>query len=341
MTGAELYKKLANTPLQMAMAPYTPELCEEMAVKITRINQLKKEQNAVLLAHYYVPREIVLGPADFVGDSYKLSDDASKTEADTIVFAAVRFMAETAKILNPNKRVLVPGTDPSCSLADSITAKDVRELKSQYPEHTFVCYINTTAEVKALCDVCVTSTNVVDIFERIPNDKIVFLPDALMGKNVINALKAKGIEKEVVLYEEGACHVHERFDYEFIDLFKKSLPGTQVLSRPECTPEVVAQSDFVGSTSQIINQVKSYDEAQNLLVLTECGLVTGLVNDFPQHRFVGACQMCQYMKSNSLDGILRVLENPTPADEVILDPQVMQDARRCIDAMFKYARQGK
>lgn len=340
MTGAELYKKLANTPLQLAMSPYTPEVCEAMATKINRINELKKAQNAVLLAHYYVPREIVIGAADFVGDSYKLSDDASQTTADTIVFAAVRFMAETAKILNPTKRVLVPGTDPACSLADSITADQVRELKAQYPEHTFVCYINTTAAVKALCDVCVTSSNVVDICERIPNDKIVFVPDALMGKNVINALAEKGIHKEIVLYERGACHVHERFDHEFIKLFKDNVPGTQVLAHPECEPDVVQQSDFVGSTAQIIKQVKTYDSSQNLLVLTECGLVSGLVNEFPQHRFVGACQMCQYMKSNSLDGILRVLENPTPQDEVQLDPEVMRQARRCIDAMFTYANQG-
>ena len=186
-----------------------------------------------------------------------------------------------------------------------------------------------------------TSSNVVDICARIPNDKIVFVPDRLMGQNVVDLLRARGIHKEIVLYREGACHVHERFDPALVSLFRQNIPGLQVISHPECDPGVIRQAHFVGSTSQIISKVKSYDEPQTLLVLTECGLVSGLVNEYPQHRFVGACQMCQYMKSNNLNGILRVLEDPRPEDEVILDAETLERARHCIDAMFHYAEAGK
>jgi len=336
MTGEELYRKLGRTPLQLALGLYDLPNCEVMASQMAEIAALKKSRNAVVLAHYYVPQEIMLGAADFVGDSYGLSLDAMRTSADVIVFAAVRFMAETAKILNPEKKVLVPGTDPACSLADSVTAERVRALRKQYPDHAFVCYINTTADVKAQCDVCVTSSNVVDICARIPNDKIVFVPDRLMGQNVVDFLKSRGIQKEIVLYPEGACHVHERFDHGMVKLFRERVPGIQVLAHPECDPAVIAQAHFVGSTSQIISHIQKYQQPQKLLVLTECGLVSSLVSDFPQHQFLGSCQMCQYMKSNSLEGVLRVLRDPQPADEVTLDPVIMVQARRCIDAMFAY-----
>lgn len=338
MTGEELYKKLQGTPLQMVLAPYSPESCESMAQEIQVIEELKKQKNAIVLGHYYVPREITLGVSDCVGDSYQLSAYAAQTDAEVIVFAAVRFMAETAKILCPEKTVLVPGSDPRCSLADSITGEKVRALKEQYPEHTFVCYINTTADVKAECDVCVTSSNVVDICRAIPNHRIVFVPDRLMGQNVVDHLRAHGIQKEIVVYRDGACHVHERFDPEMIQLFKERIPDVQVLAHPECDPRVISQSDFIGSTSQILNQIERYQEPQKLLVLTECGLVSGLVVDFPQHQFLGACQMCQYMKSNSLNNIRTVLENPQPDQVVHLDSEVMQRARRCIEAMFEYTK---
>lgn len=338
MNGEELFRKLGGTPIQMALGIYSLEACEAMAQQIREIEVLKKQKNAVVLAHYYIPREISLGVADFVGDSYGLSQDASRTSADVIVFAAVRFMAETAKILNPTKTVLVPGTDPACSLADSVTAERVRELRAKHPEHAFVCYINTTADVKAECDVCVTSSNVVDICAAIPNDKIVFIPDRLMGQNVVDFLKARGIQKEIVVYRDGACHVHERFDPGMVRLFIERVPGVQVLAHPECDPEVIRQAHFVGSTTQIISHIEKYKESQTLLVLTECGLVSSLLVDYPQHKFVGACQMCQYMKSNSLAGVLRVLKDPKSSDEIHLDPVIAAKAKRCIDAMFAYTK---
>lgn len=338
MTGEELFRKLGGTPLQMALGLYSLESCQAMAAQIQEIEALKRTKNAVVLAHYYIPREISLGVADFVGDSYGLSQDAARTNADVIVFAAVRFMAETAKILNPTKTVLVPGSDPACSLADSVTAARVRELRAKHPDHSFVCYINTTAEVKAECDVCVTSSNVVDICAAIPNDKIVFVPDRLMGQNVVDFLAARGIHKEIVVYRDGACHVHERFDPGMVTLFRERVPGVQVLAHPECDPAVIRQAHFVGSTTQIIAHIQKYTQPQTLLVLTECGLVSSLLMDFPQHKFVGACQMCQYMKSNSLAGVLRVLKEPLPSDEIVLDPEIATRAKRCIDAMFAYAK---
>ena len=337
MDGEQLFRKLGGTPLQMALGLYTLENCQTMAEQIREIEQIKKQKNAVILAHYYVPRELMLGVADFVGDSYGLSQDAARTSADVIVFAAVRFMAETAKILNPTKTVLVPGTDPACTLADSITAARVRELRTKHPEHTFVCYINTTAEVKAECDVCVTSSNVVDICAAIPSDKLVFVPDRLMGQNVVDLLRARGVNKEIVVYREGACHVHERFDPAMVTLFLERVPGIQVLAHPECHPDVIRQANFVGSTTQIIAHVQKYTTPQTLLVLTECGLVSSLFSDFPQHKFLGSCMMCQYMKSNSLAGVLRVLKDPKPSDAIELEPETMRRARKCIDAMFMYA----
>ncbi len=337
INGKELYKQLSRTPLQMALRPYTEELCNEFAEKIVRIEELKRSKNAVVLAHHYVPREIIFGVADYVGDSYKLSQSAAETDAEIIVFSAVRFMAETAKILNPEKRVFIPATNPACSLADSIDANKVKALRKQYPDHAFICYINTDAAVKALCDVCVTSSNAIDICERYPNDKIVFVPDRLMGANIKNALAERGVRKEIVIYEEGACHVHERFDPDLISLFKEADPNIKVLSHPECYPAVIEQSDYVGSTAQIISTVKKFNDPETLLILTECGLISGLVAEHPEHRFIGSCQMCQYMKSNSLEGILRVLEDPKPEDEVLLDADIIKDARRCIDAMFEYA----
>jgi quinolinate synthase len=160
-----------------------------------------------------------------------------------------------------------------------------------------------------------------------------------MGQNVVDLLKSRGIHKEIIVYREGACHVHERFDPGMVRLFVERVPGLQVLAHPECDPQVIKQAHMVGSTTQILSHVKKYTTPQTLLVLTECGLVSSMIEEFPQHKFLGSCQMCQYMKSNSLGGILRVLRDPQPEDEIHLDPQIMVRARKCIDAMFTYAEQ--
>ena len=336
MTAQELFDRLKSVQPGTVLCNYTMEYCEKLIPVINEINELKKERNAVILAHSYVAPEIILGVADYDGDSFKLSQDATKVQADTIVFAAVRFMGETAKILNPNKDVLIPGPLSGWSLADSITGNDVRELRKKYPNHTFACYINTTADVKAECDVCVTSSNVYKIISSLPNDKIVFVPDQLMGKNLQEAFQQKGIHKEIVLYS-GCCYVHEKYDPELIRFFREQNPGLRVVSHPECHPGVALLSDFVGSTGQMVKYIKDQPEKTPFLLLTECGLNARMQYEFPQKSFIGSCSMCKYMKSNSLENILETLRHPEKAAKVELDTDVMNRARHCIDAMFRYA----
>jgi len=220
-------------------------------------------------------------------------------------------------------------------LADSITGADVRELKHKYPSYTFVCYINTTADVKAECDVCVTSSNVYKIVERLPNDKIYFLPDKLMGKNLVEELEKRGIRKDIKLWD-GVCYVHEKYDPEMIEYLRLEYPSIKVLSHPECSPGVLHESDFVGSTTQMVNYVKN-SEDESFFMLTECGLTSKLQVEVPHKNFVGACTQCKYMKDNNLENILSALKNPLPHQVVELDPMVLENAKSCIDAMFEWA----
>jgi len=336
MSPQELYEKLKNIRVGTTVCQFSLKKCAELVPLINEINELKEEKNAVILVHSYVSPEIIYGVADFVGDSYQLSVDATRTSASTIVFAAVRFMGETAKILNPQKEVLIPGLLDGCSLAESITATEVRKLHKQFPKHTFVCYINTTADVKAECDVCVTSANVHDIIEAIPNDKIYFLPDKFMGQNIILEMARRGVKKDIQYYR-GTCYVHEEYGTEQIHRVRLEYPEAKIVSHPECNTEVCEQSDFVGSTSQMIRYMAE-SEAKEFLMLTECGLSSRIQVEMPHKRFVGSCTMCKYMKSNSLEDIRRVLVKPTARDRVIIDENVRFKAKKCIAAMFKYAR---
>ena len=331
----ELLEKLSGVSASVSPCLYDRAACERLAPLVARIRELKREKNATILAHTYTGSEIVAGVADYTGDSYMLSKRASETESDVIVFAAVRFMAETAKLLNPKKRVLLPATDGRCSLADSVTAEQVAELRKAHPDHVFVCYINTTAAVKARCDVCVTSGNVFKVVERIPSDRIFFLPDRLMGQNLRNELAKRGVKKEI-LTTDGACHVHESYDPELLDFLRLRNPGLKVLSHPECSEEIAARSDVVGSTEQMLRYIAgSCDD--RFMLLTECGLAARVQCEYPGKTFVGSCQMCRYMKSNSLEGILRVLENPAPGDEVTVPADVAERALACIRKMFELA----
>ncbi|MCR4338006.1 MAG: quinolinate synthase NadA, partial [Candidatus Omnitrophica bacterium] len=202
------------------------------------------------------------------------------------------------------------------------------------PNYTFVCYINTTAEVKAECDVCVTSANVYDIVEKIPNDKIYFLPDKLMGQNLVREMEHRGLKKDVRYYS-GTCYVHEEYDIEQVLRIRLEYPEAKVVSHPECTPAVCKASDFVGSTSQMLEYMQKTD-AKEILMLTECGLSSRLQVEFPEKKLVGSCTLCRYMKSNTLEDILRVLKNPTDRDRVILDKDTRERALKCIKAMFLY-----
>lgn len=334
ITAEKLYETLSKVRVGASVCHYSLKKCEEFIPLINEINDLKKEKNAVILVHSYVSPEILYGVGDFAGDSYGLSKNAMETEAQTIVFAAVRFMGETAKILNPNKDVLLPGKEDGCTLADSITAEDVKKLRAQFPEHTFICYINTTAEVKAECDVCVTSSNVYDIVQNVPSDKIYFLPDKLMGQNLVNEMKRKGVQKDIRYYD-GTCYVHEEYDMEQLFKIKTEFPDVKVVSHPECNTDICENSDFVGSTAQMLDYMKTA-EAQEFLMLTECGLSSRLQVEFPNKKLVGSCTLCKYMKSNTLEDILRVLKDPQPSDYASISDETIKKARICVDAMFQH-----
>lgn len=334
-TPTTLFKQLEHVKLGGNTCLYTLQKCEELTPLINRINALKSQKNALILAHSYVTPDIIHGVADFVGDSYELSKKAKSSTADIIVFVAVKFMAETAKILNPTKQVLIPNKLNGCSLADSITGEQVRALRQQYPAYTFVCYINTTADVKAECDVCVTSSNVNHIIETINNDYIYFLPDKLMAKNVANTLKEKGIQKTIKWWE-GTCYVHEEYDPEMIAYIRAQHKNVRVISHPECSEAVLAESDFVGSTSQLIKHVQETD-APAYFMLTECGLTSRLQSEDPSKTFVGSCTLCKYMKSNQLADIERVLTQPDPEDIINISADIQQKACACIEAMFTYS----
>ncbi len=338
MTALELYERLKHIRIGGSVCQFSLKKCEELAPLINEINELKIQKNAVILAHSYVSPEITFGVADFVGDSYGLSKDAIKTTASTIVFAAVRFMGETAKILNPQKEVLIPSVVDGCSLADSINARQVRDLRKKFPDYTFVCYVNTSAEVKAECDVCVTSANVYTIVTNIPNEKIYFLPDKLMGQNLKNEMARRGVKKDIQYYD-GICYVHEVYDPEMIYRARLEYPNVKVLSHPECHPKICEDSDFVGSTSQMLDYMNK-TEANEFLMLTECGLASRIQVEMPEKRFVGSCVLCKYMKSNTLADILRVLKNPETKDRVIIEEPIRLKALKCLEAMFTYAKSG-
>ncbi|MCH7504453.1 quinolinate synthase NadA [PVC group bacterium] len=334
MDAKDLYQKLKDVKIGGHICRFTMEKCRELAPLINEINQLKKEKNAVILVHSYVSAEIAYGVGDFVGDSYGLSKDAMNTKADVIIFCAVKFMAETAKILNPEKEVLIPSELNGCTLADSITHIQVQKLKREFPDYTFVCYINTTADVKAECDVCVTSSNCYDIIEAIPNDKIMFLPDKLMGKNIIKEMESRGVKKDIKL-TNGTCYVHEEYAPEMIDYIRLQYPQAEVLSHPECHPNVIQKSDFIGSTAQLLKHMKS-SKSKEFLLLTECGLSSHFQVEMPEKKIVGTCTLCKYMKSNTLEDIFRVLKNPRPQDRIVIEESTRGKALKSLQEMFRY-----
>jgi quinolinate synthase len=333
MTPEALFEKLKTVSVANQACSYTYERCKQLAPTIESIERLKKEKRAIILAHSYVHPDIIYGVADYTGDSYYLAKKAWETEAKVIVFPAVRFMAETAKILNPEKTVIDPNPNGGCTLADSITADEVARLRMQYPSHTFVCYINTSAAVKAHCDICVTSSNAYHIIEALNNDKIYFLPDRLMGENLRNHLKNKGIDKELLFYQ-GACYVHEHFSVEEALSVKHHHPTLKILAHPECKPDVVAIADKTCSTTGMFDHVKS-DPHHPYLLLTECGIAARIQVEMPEAQLLGSCVLCKYMKSNSLDTIEQALRDPHPSQIITLDRSIHHAALACLNAMFE------
>ena len=307
--------------------------CREIAPLTLEINRLKKKKDAVILTHSYVEPEIIYGVGDFKGDSYHLSLMAKQAKAKIIVFAGVVFMAETAKILSPDAIVVVPDRGSGCSLADSIDGDGVRRLKALYPDATVVCYINSTAEVKAESDVCVTSGNVYHIVANLPARRILFVPDRLMADNVRTELKRRGVDKEIIS-SDGTCLVHDQFTPAQIAEARAQFPGLKVVAHPECTEDVANLADFVGSTGAMMKYVKT-TPAPYFLLLTECGLVGRLEVEAPEKRFIGGCRLCPYMKLNSLEKIRDALRAPRPDQIVTLDEGLRVRAAACIERMFQ------
>ena len=292
---------------------------------VKEIDRLRKEKNAVILAHYYQIAEIQ-DIADFVGDSLDLSKKSAETDADIIVFAGVNFMAETAKILSPEKKVLIPDPEAGCSLADSCPPKEFKEFREKYPDHIVVSYVNTTAEIKAMTDICCTSTNAVKIIESIPeNQKIIFAPDRNLG-NYINSITGR----DMVIWD-GACHVHEEFSLERILELKKKYPGAKLISHPECQKPVQIASDFIGSTSALLKFAGS-DDATAYIVATESGILHQMQKQSPEKLFIPAppidstcgCSDCKFMK---LHTVLKIYNSLSEEKfEVDVDPAIREKA---------------
>ena len=314
----ELYKKVAKFIPEVEWAVHEP--------LIAKINKLKKEKNAVILAHSYMTPEIYHCVADIVGDSLKLAKESQKAKADIIIMCGVHFMAETAKILNPDKKVLIPDMSAGCSLAEAITGEDVRLLKQKYPGVPVVSYVNTSADVKAETDICCTSSNAVEIVESLGVDKVIFLPDEYLGKNVAAQTKVK------IITFHGTCIVHERFTPEEIREYRKNYPGIVVLAHPECPPEVVAEADYTGSTSKMSNYVRD-KQPKKVLMVTECSMSDNVAIENPNVEMIKPCNLCPYMKKITLQGIYNSLTNGT--DEVKLTDAVMDKARLSISRMIE------
>jgi len=296
---------------------------------IAAINDLKREKNAVILAHNYMTPEIYNCVGDFAGDSLQLAKEAAKTDAEIIVQAGVHFMAETSKILCPEKTVLIPDLRAGCSLAASITGADVRLLKEKYPGAPIVTYVNTTADVKAETDICCTSSNAVEVVEYAAaewgSDTVIFLPDQYLARNVAAMTDVK------IITWAGACEVHERFTAEDIRELREGNPGVVVLAHPECPPDVLAEADFAGSTSGMSNYVKQ-EQPKNVVLITECSMSDNVAAENPQVNFVRPCNLCPHMKRITLPKILRSLQ--TMEHEIEIDPDVIDKARQAIGRMI-------
>ncbi len=301
-----------------------------------KINRLKKIKNAVIPAHVYQRAEVIHGVADFVGDSYKLSRLCAESKAERVVFCGVRFMAETAKILSPDKTVLLPAPEAGCSLAESITPAQVRALKREHPGAPVATYINTSAAVKAETDVVVTSANAEKILSKLfsEHSKVVFIPDELMGRNLSKAL-GKKIGSELVVWK-GRCIVHENFDSSSVALYRRMYPGVKILAHAECSPGLVESVDFVGGTGGMMDYV-GRTKARSYMLVTECGFGDLARSRFPGKKFIPMCRLCPYMKATGLPEILRSLENPTPSQIVDLPADISARARRPLERMFDLA----
>ena len=319
--SSEIYKKISKFVPENEWKVHAP--------LIEKINKLKKEKNAIILAHNYQTPEIYHGVADIAADSLALAVEAAKTSADKIIMCGVHFMAETAKLMNPNKKVFLPDMQAGCSLASSITGKDVRLLKQKYPGVPVVSYVNTSADVKAETDVCCTSANAVKVVESLNVEKVIFLPDQYLADYVAKNTKVK------IISWKGTCIVHEQFTSKEIEDIKNQNPGIKVIAHPECPPDVIAASDFAGSTSGMIKYVKD-NQPKKVMLVTECSMSDNVEADNPNVSFIKPCNLCPYMKKIDLEKILDCLENDT--NEILLDNKTIEAARKSVIRMTEIGR---
>lgn len=303
---------------------------------VEEILKMKKQKNAVILAHYYQMGEIQ-DIADFIGDSLQLAQQAQKTDADIILFSGVHFMAETAKILNPDKKVIIPDMNAGCSLADSCPAEDFAKFKRQYPDAVVISYINCTAEVKALSDIICTSSNAVKIVESVPKEKpIIFAPDKNLGRYII-----KKTGRQMILWN-GVCEVHEKFSLQKILQLKTQHPDALLIAHPECEEDVLNYADFIGSTSALLNYVKT-SPAKEFIVATETGILHQMQKYCPYKTFIPAppnntcaCNECPYMKLNTLEKIYMALKDEQP--EIVMDKELIEKAKQPLLKMLELSK---
>ena len=320
-SSQEIYKKISKFVPENEWKIHAP--------LIEKINKLKKEKNAIILAHNYQTPEIFHGVADIAADSLALAVEAAKTSADKIIMCGVHFMAETAKLMNPNKKVFLPDMQAGCSLASSITGKDVRLLKQKYPGVPVVSYVNTSADVKAETDVCCTSANAVKVVESLNVEKVIFLPDQYLADYVAKKTKVK------IISWKGTCIVHEQFTSKEIEDIKNQNPGIKIIAHPECPPDVIEASDFAGSTSGMIKYVKD-NQPKKVMLVTECSMSDNVEADNPNVSFIKPCNLCPYMKKIDLVKILDCLKNDT--NEIILDNKIIEAARKSVIRMTEIGR---
>ncbi len=297
-----------------------------LAPVIEEIEELKESRNAVVLAHNYMTPDIYHGVADMKGDSLALARLAKKTDAEVILMAGVHFMAETAKIVNQSKTVLIPDMDAGCSLADAITGADVRLLRERYPGVPVVTYVNTSAEVKAEADICCTSGNAVQVVESLGTDRVIFLPDRFLGQWV-----AGQTDIDMILWE-GSCMVHERFTAEELRVYRDMHPGIQIIAHPECPSDVLEEADFVGSTAGMIQWVKT-EQPRQVVMVTECSMSDNVAAESPETEFTQPCNLCPHMKRITLTGIRDSLRDMK--HEVIVDPTIAEQASASVERMLE------
>ena len=317
----EIYKKISSVVPEIEWKFHAP--------LIQKINKLKKDKNAVILAHNYQTPEIYYGVADISADSLALALEAAKTSANIIVLCGVHFMAETAKLMSPQKKVLLPDMNAGCSLASSITAEDVRMLKEKYPGVPVVSYVNTSAEVKAESDICCTSANAVKVVESLGVDKVIFIPDHYLANYVQKKTKVK------IISWQGTCIVHEKFSAKEVEDIRKENPDIKIIAHPECPPDVISASDFAGSTSSMVKYVKE-NQPKKVLLVTECSMSDNVQVENPNVQFIRPCNLCPHMKRISLNKIFDCLKNES--NEIKISHNIAEMARKSVQRMAEIGR---